>query len=488
MIWAFVLGRARSSGSEFEMKILLVSTNRERSPQTIVPLGVCCVASAAEAAGHEITLLDLCFERDPTRAMTAAARSLGPDVVGFSIRNFDNCDYTSPRSYLPEIAEVVGACREACGAKIVLGGSAVSQAPEALLRTLGGDVAVVGEGEEAFPALLRALESGSDVAAVPGVVVGECSSPSRCLPEASLAAVPDPNPSRWLDLRRYRAHDAALPVQTKRGCMFDCAYCAYPLLEGREWRLREPEWVAEQVAEAPKAGLRSVDFVDSVFGLPRDHAIACCEAIARRTQGRLPLSTMDLNPLGCSSDLVQAMNAAGFSAVGISAESGSDAMLASLRKGFASDDLRRAAANVRALDAARLWVFMLGGPAETEATVRETARFIGELSHSDLVMVTHGLRVLPGTALRARLVDEGTLEPDVDLSQPVFYHSPHVTPERSAAILRECGFPPCNVVTLTDGGHRLAPMVQRVASMLGVRPPFWRYLPAINRARRLLRV
>lgn len=470
------------------MRVLLVSTNREKSPQTIVPLGVCCVASAAEAAGHEAALLDMCFERDPVRAMMDAARSFQPDVAGFSIRNFDNCDYVSPRSYLPETAEVIVACREACGAKIVLGGPAVSQAPEVLLRTLGGDIAVVGEGEEAFPALLRAMENGSDILAVPGVVVGERSALSQCLPEASLAAVPDARPARWLELRRYRAHDAALPVQTKRGCAFECAYCTYPLLEGREWRLRNPEWVAEQVAEAPKAGLRSVDFVDSVFGLPRDHAVACCEAIARRTQGRLPLSTMDLNPLGCSPELVRAMNAAGFSAVGITAESGSDVMLDSLRKGFTSDDLRRAALNMKALDATRLWVFMLGGPGETEATVRETARFIGELPHSDLVMVTHGLRVLPGTALRARLVDEGALEPDADLSRPVFYHSPQVTPERSARILKDCGFPPRNIVTLTDGGHRLAPMVQRFASLLGMTPPFWRYLPMINRARRLLRV
>jgi len=131
---------------------------------------------------------------------------------------------------------------------------------------------------------------------------------------------------------------------------------------------------------------------------------------------------------------------------------------------------------------------MLGGPGETERTVRETARFIERLPRTDLVMVTHGLRVLPGTQLSRRLVEEGTLEPDADLTQPVFYHSPHISAARAAEIIAGCSFPRSNMVTLTDGGHRLAPVAQRLASIAGVRPPYWRFLATISRARRVLRV
>ena len=38
------------------MKVLLVATNRERSPYPVAPLGALCVAAAARAAGHEVNV------------------------------------------------------------------------------------------------------------------------------------------------------------------------------------------------------------------------------------------------------------------------------------------------------------------------------------------------------------------------------------------------------------------------------------------------
>ena len=46
-------------------RVLLVSTNRERQPYPVVPNGLACVASALDAAGHNVRFLDLCFARDP---------------------------------------------------------------------------------------------------------------------------------------------------------------------------------------------------------------------------------------------------------------------------------------------------------------------------------------------------------------------------------------------------------------------------------------
>lgn len=471
------------------MKILIVNTNREKSPHTLIPIGACCIASAAEAAGHDVQFLDLCFSRHPAAEIGELVSRTQPDVVGFSIRNLDNCDYVSPHSYLPEIREIITACKRACDAKIVIGGPAVSQSPAAVARYMGCEMVVSGEGEKAFPALLKAIVNKDDPADVSGVVVvtGDEVRAHQPVPITDMNELPDPQLSRWLNLRHYAAYEAAFPIQTKRGCMFKCSYCCYPLLEGSAWRLKDPEWVADQAALACASGLRMIDFVDSVFGLPEEHAVACCEAIARKSVN-IPLSTLDLNPLACSPDIITAMNAAGFSAVGITAESGSDTMLSSLNKGFDSYYLRHAASNLRKLNARKLWMFMIGGPGETEATVKETVKFIEELPESDLVLVTHGIRVLPGTALRDRLVNEEIIQSDDDLVEPAFYYSPHITPQRAAEIFAASSFPSENIVTLTDCSHHLAPIVQKIAAMLGAHPPYWRNLPFINRTRRVLHV
>jgi anaerobic magnesium-protoporphyrin IX monomethyl ester cyclase len=472
------------------MRIQIINTNRERSPQTLIPLGACCVASAAELAGHEVHFTDLCFSRRPVPDTQSAVRAIGPDVIGLSIRNLDNCDYAAPRSYLPEIELIVDACRKNSGAEIVLGGAAVSEAPAQVARRLGCRLAVAGEGELSFPSLLESIQRGDDPHDVPGVASADQSAAVHPVRAADLASLPDPQPARWLDLRRYAAYDASLPVQTKRGCALSCSYCCYPLLEGHAWRLRDPQWVSEQVSTARKIGLRGAEFIDSVFGLPQGHAIACCEAVTRTvgSGSPLPLTTLEFNPLASSPELVDAMNAAGFSAVGITAESGSDTMLSSLGKGFTTDDLSRARDKLRGLRAKKMWIFMLGGPGETEKTVRETVDFIESLPHSDLVLVTHGIRILPQTALRQELVDEGYIDADDDLVEPTFYYSPHIAPERASQILAESSFPQSNMVTLTDCGHPLAPALQRLATAFGMQPPYWRGLPAINRARRLLRL
>src|SRR5918999_1094390 len=90
-------------------RVLLVSTNRERAPQPVVPNGVACVASALAHAGHDVRVLDLCFARDPIRAAQDTARQFAPDVIGVSVRNIDNSDLIALRHYTQEAAAVTQA-------------------------------------------------------------------------------------------------------------------------------------------------------------------------------------------------------------------------------------------------------------------------------------------------------------------------------------------------------------------------------------------
>ncbi|HEX2949174.1 MAG TPA: radical SAM protein [Armatimonadota bacterium] len=362
------------------MRVLIINCNRERKPQTLLPLGACCIASAAAASGYDTHFLDLTFSPFPLHAVHSTVQRLQPDVIGLSIRNLDNCDAITPYSYLPEFRAIAAACRQYSHATLVLGGAAVSLIPGSMLRYLNGDYAIVGEGEHVFIAVLNALEQRSDPALIPGVVTPneERQHQSIAPHETDLHAFPTVELAKWLSFRQYRAVDAAYPIQTKRGCQFHCSYCRYPFLEGHQWRLRDPAWVTEEVARAHASGLRVTEFVDSVFGVPTDHVIACCEAVSRLPQSGA-LCTMELNPSACVPELIAAMNAAHFSSVAITAESGSDAMLTRMQKGFTTHELRQSAQVLRDLTAQKLWIFMIGAPGECEATVRDTARFIATL-------------------------------------------------------------------------------------------------------------
>src|SRR5262249_48968527 len=109
----------------YPMRVLLINSNREQSPWPAAPIGLSMVASAREAAGHEVSFLDLAFAKNPAQQTRKRAAEVSPDVVAISIRNLDNCNFDAPRFYLDEVRDdVVRAAREACpGARIVIGGA-----------------------------------------------------------------------------------------------------------------------------------------------------------------------------------------------------------------------------------------------------------------------------------------------------------------------------------------------------------------------------
>src|SRR2546422_8452702 len=168
---ASALPGASPGSAEDAVRILLISANQERSPDPVAPLGVCYVATATAEAGHDVSVLDLCFAVDPERAVQEAVRDVRPQMIGISLRNVDNCAYPDTVSYLAHYRGVVEACRRASAAPVILGGSAFTTMPAYYLRQLGAPYGVVGEGEVAFVRLLDRLAAGGGAADVCGIAI-----------------------------------------------------------------------------------------------------------------------------------------------------------------------------------------------------------------------------------------------------------------------------------------------------------------------------
>ena len=103
------------------MKVLLVSTNRERSPFPVAPLGALSVAGAARAAGHEVEFLDLGLEFTPRQALRKAIKAREYQAVAFSIRNLDNCFVLAPRCYCGDVRALAEVVRRSFQGPLILG-------------------------------------------------------------------------------------------------------------------------------------------------------------------------------------------------------------------------------------------------------------------------------------------------------------------------------------------------------------------------------
>jgi anaerobic magnesium-protoporphyrin IX monomethyl ester cyclase len=465
------------------MRVLIVSTNRERTPYPVLPVGPCLVAAVLEREGFETRVVDLMWETDPGSALDRAVRLFRPDFIGVSVRNVDNSDLIETKYFVPEAAAVVSRLRAASRAPIIVGGAAAAIEPERIFRELAPDAVLYGDAEERFPEMLRRWSRGEDFDELPGLVVerGSGLRHNRLHSSEPIGSLPDPSLFRHLDMRTYMRREGVYPIQTKRGCGFACTYCTYGTLEGVRYRFRPPREVVDEIALARRSGARFFEFVDAVFSHPPVQA----RAILREILGRgldVRLTASGFNPVGVREPLVALMREAGFVAVSCTVESASDAVLRRMRKGFGREDVGRLARWLPRHGIPAVWIFLVGSPGETPATVRETFDFIdGEIPPNDLVYITNGVRVYPGTGLAESLRGEGLLDERSNLLQPVFYFSPELPRDWYLAELERFGRRHRNVVSSFEAQQ---PVVERLVRWLAPFPlprPRWRALPWLRR-------
>ncbi|MHB8368079.1 MAG: B12-binding domain-containing radical SAM protein [Leptospirales bacterium] len=472
------------------MKLLLVSANREPFPDPIFPLGLAYIAQAARKAGHDLRVLDLAFVKDPEASLAESVRRERPDAVAFSFRNLDNAAYPLTRFYLPQYQKLVRIVRSLSCVRpwLIAGGPAFSLMPELMLCALGVDYGIEGEGEEAFPALLAALESGRSPVGIPGVFGAEG---GRNIPEfsggSSLGLSETKGtpltfdgsawsrmvPARELfDIRRYGRVGGMANVQTKRGCVFRCRYCTYPILEGSAHRLRDPEGVVDEIQEiVERDKIRSFFFVDSVFNMPASHADGISEALIRR---RLRIRWgAYASPAGLTLPLLRKMAAAGCDGLEVGSDSADRTTLLALGKSFSKDQILEVSEDCRKVGIALCHSLIFGGPGETPETVKSTCRTI-DSTNPMAVVVMAGIRLYPRTPLGDWALETGFVTDVSELLPPKFYLDPAVAPmllpylEQFAATRGNWILP--GIVPPYE------PLTQRIIRFAGYKKPLWHLL------------
>jgi len=362
------------------MRTLLVSLNREQLPSPVVPLGLLSVAASTRLA-HSVQVIDLCFQEHPDDALAAAIRSFSPEVVGLGLRNLHDNAYRSTHAILAEYDQRVATVRQITSAPVVLGGAGFSLRPKELLARFGVEHGVVGEAERTFPWLLSRLERGQNAPSLvdPSVLVAEGLSAF-----SELDALP--LPARDLLDPRHFLLDGTANVQTKRGCVFHCAYCDYPDLEGRFMRQRNPAHVADEVLALSRLpNVEFLFFVDSVFNVPRKHALEICKELSSRGS---PLPWVAyVSPVSLDDELVAAMARAGCIGVELGSDSGSEEGLARLRKPFRLSDIQTAHDLFRKHGIPDCHTFVVGAFSETAEDVQKTLDFVSQLDPDVAVFI-----------------------------------------------------------------------------------------------------
>jgi hypothetical protein len=117
--------------------------------------------------------------------------------------------------------------------------------------------------------------------------------------------------------------------------------------------------------------------------------------------------------------------------------------------------------------------FLLGGPGENAATLKETICAAGELNKSVLFFFC-GMRIYPKTALYAMAVAQGQITAAQNILEPVFFRSASIAADEIIPIVKEQARHRLNWI-IGSGGAVTASIVARLHQR-GYSGPLWEHL------------
>jgi radical SAM superfamily enzyme YgiQ (UPF0313 family) len=403
------------------VNLLLVYAN----PYTTLwpqPAGLSMIARAAREAGHTVRLVDLMFEQDPDAVLQRALDETQPELVGLTLRNLDNADMKSPRSFVPDYVRWVGMASKV--APTIIGGPAVTAAPEPLLRRTGATYALAGQGEASFPVFLEELQAKAARFQAAGLIWRDGDGAIQCNP-MDLSGHARGIDWSVIDRAKYQQRYMAHGLVTKSGCAHECAFCDAHWTSGPAFCARDPEAIVDNIRrDARDYQLNRCEYmlIDACFNQPVAWAKSLCEAIIR-SKIKIGFAAVVEPTADLDAELCRLMVRAGSTMVTTLVGSYDDNVLAESARPFTAADVAHAFALFEEHHVLYMPQLMFGSPGETRQTVEHTVR---QARRCTPIMLQggYGVRVYPKAPLRARAVAEGVVSAEADLLDPTFYLAP----------------------------------------------------------------
>ncbi len=356
-------------------RILLINANTYRTPP-VIPVGLEYVGSSLSQAGHDVTVLDLCFADDCETAVQNATDDLKPDLIGITIRNIDSALYNNNVFFIPEIKNIVQFSKRS-GAPVVLGGAGFSATPEIILDETGADYGVKGPGEKAARFIADAIDRNE-------------TPDNKIINGWHLGIVPHFVPERpfGIDYEKYLSNRGLAGFATQYGCCEACPYC---IEAGTTVIHRNPDAVIREIASLVETGVSDFHLCDSEYNLDLDFS----ELFASRLANSLLNIKWSLyiKPSPWSNKMFDALKLSGATTITMSVDS---YILSGSNQSYNFDDIKNIIRKCRDLEIKLAIDLITGSPNESELSTANTIDFFKEY-RPDAVGVNSFFRVYPGT-------------------------------------------------------------------------------------------
>ena len=411
------------------MRILLVqSFTPALAP--VFPLGLASITSSL-LPDHQVEICDPNIEEKGLEALKTAVREFQPDIIGLSLRNVDTGQSTVPISFVNDFAAALRMIKSLAPDMLIIAGGAGFSifGRELMERFQELDAGVFLEGETTVREILSHRDQLDKVKGIFLRSSGDVIFTGK-IPFVDPDGLPIPDrgyhlPAYAKKCGEYADSLYAVGVQSKRGCLYRCAHCTYPYLEGNSLRLRSPSKVVDEIEYLTTQNIDKLFIVDSVFNQPYDHALSICEEIIRRKLD-VAWSAYFRDDL-LDDRLIKKAEEAGCTLFELSPDGLTDRAMKVLNKDFSLEQVFRTATLLAKSEGASVvYNFLRNLPDEDlqeKVRGRETIKRIVEICGGKMDGYYPNLsrvRIYPHTAICELAIQKNIISDSTDLLYPVF--------------------------------------------------------------------
>ena len=338
-------------------------------------------------------------------------------------------DLAAITSYTPTLYDTLLAVRSIKAVNpdthICVGGHHASSFPEETLSLKGVDSIIVGDGEEVFSQLVRALQSNKKIDHITGIYTSKnINSFTRSLkPDKrvlyrqtmpfgyvqDLDELPFPDRSYIRHLKYFSlgcVTDNPASLISTRGCNNKCSFCNSPY---KTIRIRSPRNVVREIEDCLSLGYKEIHFFDDFFNINPQRVINICDEIDKAGLD-IPWSFRGYVKTVTEESLARARQS-GCRLISFGVETGSDKGLKRIRKGTTTHSIRKAFNTCKKAGIKTIANFMIGLPhEETPDDIKRNIDFLIELNPDYVVIEI--LRLFPHTAVYNEALSKGIVDAD----------------------------------------------------------------------------
>jgi len=472
------------------MKVTLVNLNLITIP-SIAPYALDVLGSSIEASGHEVDILDLCRESEPSTAIRVYFASHQPDLVALSMRNAVDLyfpsfvDLDNKGSFLFSHRELIDTVKQCVDpSRIIIGGVGFSTNPASFLKRFGLRYGVAGPGEGALCQVLNQLPQSS--------LMKQADNADTFVFDGRGNDIWSPVSRKYVDNKWYYDNGGQAAFRTSVGCAMRCAYCAEPAAMGGRYSKGTIDNTLSEIDQLVAIGIRDLQTADSEFNMPIARSKELLRRIIERGYSKDVRFWAYCQPRPFDEEYANLLARAGVAGINFGTDHTDPEVLSGLGKWYSREHIAQATRLCQDNGIAVMHELLFGSPGDTPDKMYRAIEDVRKLAPW-VIGVSIGLGVFPNTPLGVLFENAKTSatpvrgfyvagEPMVD---PTFYvDSSFKVPEVFEALNRRVGTNCANIMMpvahSTSSKHNQLVNSERVRHQLLTekgKGPSWYHFP-----------